>query len=84
MTVFLAAAARRLPRVMPTTRLFSSNSAVGQNVAMAKQALINCDAVCFDVDSTVIQEEGIDLIGEMSGHPAMGAFLDQGYQVITL
>ena len=31
----------------------------GKNVASAMEALANADAVCFDVDSTVIQEEGI-------------------------
>ncbi len=31
----------------------------GNNVAAAMEALANADAVCFDVDSTVIQEEGI-------------------------
>ena len=30
-----------------------------------------------------ITEEGILLIGEMSGHPAMSEYLDQGYDVIT-
>lgn len=30
-----------------------------------------------------IEREGIPLIGEMSGHPAMGGFMDEGYQVIT-
>ena len=30
-----------------------------------------------------IEKEGIPLIGEMSGHPAMGDFTAQGYQVIT-
>ena len=31
----------------------------GKNIAHAMEALANADAVCFDVDSTVIQEEGI-------------------------
>jgi len=31
----------------------------GNNIAAAMEALANADAVCFDVDSTVIQEEGI-------------------------
>ncbi len=30
-----------------------------------------------------IQEHGIPLIGEMSGHPSMGEFMDKGYTVIT-
>lgn len=43
--------------------LSSSSSSIGQNVPLAQQALKSCDAVCFDVDSTVIQEEGIDVLG---------------------
>lgn len=34
----------------------------GRNVGMAMQALVDCDCVCFDVDSTVIREEGIDVL----------------------
>lgn len=30
-----------------------------------------------------IEKEGLPLIGEMSGHPAMGDFTARGYQVIT-
>lgn len=30
-----------------------------------------------------VEKEGIPLIGEMSGHPAMGEFTSRGYQVIT-
>ena len=30
-----------------------------------------------------IEKEGIPLIGEMSGHPAMGGFMADGYEVIT-
>ena len=33
---------------------------VGIRIDHAKQALAKADAVCFDVDSTVIKEEGID------------------------
>ena len=35
----------------------------------AKVALSNANAVCFDVDSTVIQEEGIDVL---AGHLGVG------------
>ncbi len=35
------------------------NDFEGNNIADAMFALANADAVCFDVDSTVIQEEGI-------------------------
>ena len=30
-----------------------------------------------------IEKEGIPLIGEMSGHPSMGGFMAEGYEVIT-
>ena len=26
---------------------------------------------------------GLPLIGEMKGHPSMGAFLEEGYRIIT-
>lgn len=30
-----------------------------------------------------IEKEGIPLIGKMSGHPAMGEFIEKGYGVLT-
>jgi len=30
-----------------------------------------------------IEEQGIPLTGEMSGHPAMADFIEKGYQVVT-
>jgi hypothetical protein len=30
-----------------------------------------------------VEKEGIPLIGEMSGHPAMADFIAEGYEVIT-
>ncbi|CAB9526521.1 Phosphoserine phosphatase, chloroplastic [Seminavis robusta] len=47
----------------------------GQNVALAMESLATADAVCFDVDSTVIAEEGIDVLAE---------FLGQGQAVAAL
>ncbi len=38
---------------------FGDRKFEGQNVKAAMEALAAADAVCFDVDSTVIQEEGI-------------------------
>ena len=46
---------------------FSHVELEGQNVANAMEALANADAVCFDVDSTVIQEEGIDVLADSLG-----------------
>jgi len=39
----------------------------GTDVAGAMEALANADAVCFDVDSTVITEEGIDVLAASLG-----------------
>jgi len=44
-----------------------SKSFVGNDIASAMGALANADAVCFDVDSTVIQEEGIDVLADSLG-----------------
>ena len=33
----------------------------------ARSKLLNAHAVCFDVDSTVITEEGIDVLAEFNG-----------------
>ena len=41
--------------------------AAGLDVAGAQAALRRADAVCFDVDSTVITEEGIDVLAEHCG-----------------
>jgi hypothetical protein len=30
-----------------------------------------------------IEKEGIPLIGDMMGHPSMGKYIEQGYQIIT-
>jgi len=30
-----------------------------------------------------IEQEGVELIGEMSGHPAMSDFINRGYTVLT-
>lgn len=39
----------------------------GQDVAAAKAALAAADCVCFDVDSTVVNEEGIDVLADYLG-----------------
>lgn len=39
----------------------------GNDVAGAMESLAKADAVCFDVDSTVIQEEGIDVLARSLG-----------------
>eukprot|EP00521_Asterionellopsis_glacialis_P015823 CAMPEP_0195303322 /NCGR_PEP_ID=MMETSP0707-20130614/32592_1 /TAXON_ID=33640 /ORGANISM="Asterionellopsis glacialis, Strain CCMP134" /LENGTH=248 /DNA_ID=CAMNT_0040366829 /DNA_START=161 /DNA_END=907 /DNA_ORIENTATION=- len=45
----------------------SGKAAVGNDVLGAMEALSNADAVCFDVDSTVINEEGIDVLADSLG-----------------
>ena len=52
-----------------------SGTAKGQNVSLAMQSLVESNAVCFDVDSTVITEEGIDVLA---------AHLGKGRQVAEL
>ena len=44
-----------------------SSAAVGTRIDHAKQALRDADAVCFDVDSTVINVEGIDELAAYLG-----------------
>jgi phosphoserine phosphatase len=39
----------------------------GQNVETAMHALATADCVCFDVDSTVVNEEGIDVLADYLG-----------------
>jgi len=46
---------------------FSNGKLEGKNIASAMEALAKADAVCFDVDSTVIQEEGIDVLADSLG-----------------
>jgi phosphoserine phosphatase len=48
---------------------------VGNNVALAMESLAAADCVCFDVDSTVVTEEGIDVLA---------AHLGKGEQVAAL
>mmetsp|Transcript_20209 Transcript_20209/g.42348 ORF Transcript_20209/g.42348 Transcript_20209/m.42348 type:complete len:271 (+) Transcript_20209:33-845(+) len=48
-----------LPQTLMSSRNYT-NEAVGNNVEEAKRILKEADAVCFDVDSTVITSEGID------------------------
>lgn len=57
---------RSIPRMLLSTSP-SSAGALGLDVAGAKVALQTADAVCFDVDSTVIAEEGIDVLAEHLG-----------------
>ena len=55
---------------LSTSRLFSSSvpsPPVPLTVVDAKRRLLEANAVCFDVDSTVIQDEGIDVLAEFNG-----------------
>jgi phosphoserine phosphatase len=53
----------------------SSGSLVGTGIPFAMQALAEADCVCFDVDSTVVNEEGIDVLAD---------YLGKGEQVAAL
>uniref|UniRef100_A0A6U4AII0 phosphoserine phosphatase n=1 Tax=Ditylum brightwellii TaxID=49249 RepID=A0A6U4AII0_9STRA len=44
-----------------------SSAFEGNDVSTAMEMLSRADAVCFDVDSTVIQEEGIDVLADSLG-----------------
>ena len=60
------------PSVAPRARRLLSAAAAagreeGNDVAGAMAALARADAVCFDVDSTVIDEEGIDVLADTLG-----------------
>ena len=46
---------------------FESSSMIGNDIKTAMYSLYKADAVCFDVDSTVIAEEGIDVLAEYLG-----------------
>jgi phosphoserine phosphatase len=48
---------------------------IGNDVLLAQRTLYEADCVCFDVDSTVIQEEGIDVLA---------AYLNKGEQVANV
>jgi phosphoserine phosphatase len=45
----------------------SKSELVGNSIGDAMYALYTADAVCFDVDSTVINEEGIDVLADFLG-----------------
>lgn len=49
---------------------FSDSKLEGKSIETAMLSLANADAVCFDVDSTVIQEEGIDVLADSLGKGA--------------
>jgi len=40
---------------------------LGNEIPTAMEALVNADCVCFDVDSTVVNEEGIDVLADYLG-----------------
>ena len=51
-----------------TTSRYCSTSSNGAMTKSAAQAILRkADAVCFDVDSTVIDEEGIDVLASYTG-----------------
>eukprot|EP01083_Nonionella_stella_P126088 381451_1 len=69
----------RLPTVINRANFSTSGSDImshfvakgsdleGNYIEEAMHSLANADAVCFDVDSTVINEEGIDVLADSLG-----------------
>jgi len=53
--------------LLETFQSSSSSDIVGNSVGDAMYSLYTADAVCFDVDSTVINEEGIDVLADFLG-----------------
>jgi len=49
------------------TYSISEGKLEGKNIQHAMECLVKADAVCFDVDSTVIREEGIDVLADFLG-----------------
>ena len=54
-----AASSSSVEEIMKSFGSSSSSPLVGTDVPLAMQSLLDADCVCFDVDSTVINEEGI-------------------------
>ena len=50
-------------------------STIGNDIKLAHSSLLTADCVCFDVDSTVIMEEGIDVLA---------AYLNKGDEVTAI
>jgi len=48
----------------PLNPLPAIRNLVGNDTGEAMYSLYTADAVCFDVDSTVINEEGIDVLAD--------------------
>jgi phosphoserine phosphatase len=66
---FLSAAADSSTQMSPESlyETFSSSNTTGNAISDAMYSLYTADAVCFDVDSTVIAEEGIDVLAAYLG-----------------
>ena len=63
----MQSAARRIPRgIVPRFCYARQRSALAPSPTTLA-AWKNADAVCFDVDSTVISEEGINVLAEHCG-----------------
>ena len=52
---------------MATTPPSTCDSAVGTRAEHCQRVLQRADAVCFDVDSTVVTSEGIDALADYLG-----------------
>ena len=61
----------------------SSGASSSDSVAATKAHLKSANAVCFDVDSTVIQEEGIDMLAAYKGVGDQVAELTKKYGLLV-
>jgi phosphoserine phosphatase len=69
--MMMASSSASAPGAQIRSDLFGSaalDMLVGKNVDLAMEALHKADCVCFDVDSTVVSEEGIDVLAEFLGY----------------
>ena len=58
---------RALTLAAPRLTLAMRRAHTAASIAHAKHCLRTADAVCFDFDSTLIGEEGIDVLAEHCG-----------------
>jgi len=66
-TLLLASKSLRPIIATPSIRAMSTKPSLGLDIDLCKKCLKGANAVCFDVDSTVIDEEGIDVLAEYLG-----------------
>lgn len=71
-----------VPEMSEPGHFLSSLYQKAKNLGILHAACKAC-AIKLKVDKE-IEKQDIPLIGDMSGHPSMGSFIEKGYQIITL